>query len=198
MTRTEERLTEALHAAARSVHAPGLRPLDDMPAPAPHGMQPRQSRRQLRLRFAAAAGAALAAAGITTAAVTTSGHLGGGRPDSQSAGAAITPRFYAISDPAGGATGRLEVRAAATGQLVATIPQPANTVYWRLAAARPDASGADTFYADYMRNFPSTVHTELIYRFRVTAAGQVTRPTDRSSPSERVTTSARAGRGRSS
>lgn len=156
MTATEDRLTDALHAAARSVTAPTLRPLADHPAPRHVSADPRRPRR----RWLAAAASASAVALIAGLAVAVSGrlHASPARPAS-----GALPRFYAEV----GQGGPLVVRATATGRVTAHVPdpQPPGGEFWAVTTA-----GDLNFFAEYVT--PPGAAT--IYRFQVTAAGQVT------------------------
>jgi hypothetical protein len=154
MTATEDRLADALHAAARSVTAPGLRPLDDSPAPRLARAEPRLGRR----RWVAAVASAAAVALIAGLAVVVSGHL----RSTPATGAAAVPRYYAADDFA---SHSLKIRATATGQVTAVVPDPGRSGQFE-AVATPDDR---TFFADYQ--VPG--RTNAIYRFHVTAAGQV-------------------------
>ena len=149
MTRTEERLTDALGAAVSGLREDTLRPLA---TPA------RRDRRWARWLAPAAAAAAVTLV-VSLAAVLT-GHspaLPG-----PAAGTSGVPRYYADMDFHGQAV----VRATATGAVTGTVPVP------RLADP-PDgditAAANGTFFVAAFAS-PSQ---ERIYRFEVTSAGQV-------------------------
>jgi hypothetical protein len=154
MTATEDRLSDALHTAARSVTAPTLRPLDGSPVPRLAPAQPRLSRR----RWVAAIASAAAVALIAGLVVTVSGRLRSG-PEASAAG---LPRYYAEGDFP---SRSLTIRATATGQVTAVVPDPGRSGLLE-AVATPDDR---TFFADY--DVPGSL--VRIYRFQVTTAGQV-------------------------
>jgi hypothetical protein len=153
MNETEDRLTDALHAAARTVTAPSLRPLEDHPAPRHVPAGPR--RRGHRWLAATASAAAVALIAGLAVAVSGRGHT---RP---AAGPGGLPRYYADE---GWEHQPLKIRATATGQVTAVLPPGPGGTY--LAVATGDDR---VFYADHVA--PDGVNR--IYRFRVTAAGQV-------------------------
>jgi hypothetical protein len=152
MTTTEDRLNDALHAAARSVTATGLRPLGETsaPRPAPAGRSPR--------RWLAAVAAVAAIALIAGIVVAVSARL---RTASESTGPGV-PRYYAEIT----LSLKLVIRATATGQVTAVVPAP--------GAGRgqfQDVTTSDdrTFFAD----FATQRAPARIYRFQVTPAGRV-------------------------
>jgi len=108
MTRTEDRLTDALTAVARAVREETLPPLPARtPPPAPH---------RWRRWLAPLA----AAAGVTLIVVLASAiHLLSGRPPAGRARAAGPPRYYVSV-----ATTGIQVRKTATGAVTAGIPTP--------------------------------------------------------------------------
>jgi hypothetical protein len=149
MTRTEDRLTDALAAAVSDLREDTLRPLA---APA------RRGRRWTRWLAPAAAAAAVTLV-VSLAAVLT------GRPPAPpgpAAGSFGVPRYYADMD----FHGKAVVRVTATGAVTDSIPVP------RVAHA-PDgnitAAANGTFFAAAFTS-PSQ---ERIYRFGVTGAGKV-------------------------
>jgi hypothetical protein len=154
MTETEDRLTDALHAAARSVTAAGLRPLDEARAPRPSPADPR-TRRDRWLAAVASAAAVVLIAGVV---VAVSARL---RTASEAAGQGM-PRYYAEISLV---TGRVLIRATATGRVTAVVPDPARQGQFQNVTTADDR----TFFAD----FSTKRHPALIYRFRVTPAGRV-------------------------
>ena len=132
MTATEGRLTDALHAAARSVTAPGLRPLGETsaPRPAPAGRSPR--------RWLAAVASAAAIALIAGIVVAVSARL---RTASESTGPGV-PRYYAEIT----LSLKLVIRATATGRVTAVVPDPGPG-----RGQFQDVTTADdrTFFADF-------------------------------------------------
>jgi hypothetical protein len=150
VTSTENRLTDALAAAARAVPAETLRPLT----------VPRARRRARRRAWlpwlaplAAAAGVALVI-GLATALTSRT-------PGPPAAAAAAPPRYYVDMDD----QGTTVVRATATGAITATLPDP-----YGAAGGAPPIANADhrTFFVGYL-----THHKEIIYRFRLTGSGKV-------------------------
>jgi hypothetical protein len=158
MTRTEDRLTDALAAAARRVPDETLRPLI-VPQP--------QGRRSAWLApVAAAAGVTL----VVGLAVAVSRQLpgsgpGSGSPGISGAGTGIRPpRYYVEADITSDKT---VVRSTATGAVTATVPVPYvfNGGNPTIAAARNETF----FVAAFVRG----TSDERIYRFRLTSSGQV-------------------------
>ena len=154
MTRTEDRLTDALTAAARAISEDTLRPLVAPPA--------RRRRPAWITPLAAALGIVLVV-GLALAAGT---RLSGSRPPGGPAGAQTpVPRYYVVEGDQGGAP---VVRSTATGQVTATVPVPkrANVgVFDVLASTR----GGVFFVAAAA---PGT-EGQRLYRFRLTSSGQV-------------------------
>ena len=154
MTRTEDRLTDALTAAARAVPKEALRPLIAPPA--------RRRRPAWITPVAAALGIALVV-GLAFAAGTL---LTGSRPSGGPEGSqAPVPRFYVVEGLQGGPP---VVRSRATGKVTATVPvsKAANVgVYDILASTR----GGEFFVAAAA---PGT-EGQRLYRFRLTSSGQV-------------------------
>jgi hypothetical protein len=156
MTTTEDRLTDALHAAARSVTAPGLRPLGDAPEPRPVRADPRARRR----RWLAAVASTAAVALIAGLVVAVSDRLHG-----SPRAAAGVPRYYAeISLP----SGRLLIRATATGRVTATVPDPGPHRGQFQAVTTADDR---TFLAEFVTQRDAA----RIYRFQLTPAGRAGR-----------------------
>jgi hypothetical protein len=155
MTTTEDRLSDALHAAARSVTVPGLRPLEDHATP---GRLP-ADRRQPRRRWLAAVASAAAVALIASLAVAVSSHL-------HPAPAVPTgglPRYYAEGDL------RPVIRATATGRVTEVLPGD--------PGRRPGVFGTFTTADDrtFFVLFEAHGAGSRIYRFQVTPAGRVGR-----------------------
>ena len=110
MTRTEDRLTDALTAAARAVPEDTLRPLVAPPA--------RRRRPAWITPLAAALGIVLVV-GLALAAGT---RLSGSRSPGGPAGAQTpVPRYYVVEGEQGGPP---VVRSTATGEVTATVPVP--------------------------------------------------------------------------
>src|SRR6202035_5543851 len=159
MTATEDRLTDALDAAARSVTAPGLRPLGDRLAVSHAPAGPR------RPRWLGAGASAAAVAMIATVVVVVSTRLGTTPP----AGAGTPPRYYVGME--GVANPRLVVRATATGQVTAVVSKPgAGRGQFAIVA---DGSGGGTFFAEWVPDGTIRTVSIRIYRFRVTTTGRI-------------------------
>ena len=154
MTRTEDRLTDALSAVARAVPEESLRPLIAVPA----------RRRPVWLAPVAAALGIVLVVGLALAAGT---WLSGSRSSGGPAGSqAPVPRYYLVEGLEGGAP---VVRSTATGKITATVPVPrkANvSVVDILAAAR----GGVFFVAAAAPGTPG----QRLYRFSLTRSGRVT------------------------
>ncbi len=154
MTQTEDRLTDALTAAARAVPQETLRPLIAPP--------PRR-----RAAWAAPLAAALGVVLVIGLAIALGTRLtGSGSSSGPTGGRAPVPGYYVVEDLQGGAP---VVRSTATGKITATVPVPrkANAgVDDILAAAR----GGVFFVAAAV---PGT-SGERLYRFSLTRSGQVT------------------------
>ena len=153
MTRTEDRLTDALTAAARAIPEDTLRPLVAPPA--------RRRRPAWITPLAAALGIVLVV-GLALAAGT---RLSGARPPAARRPQTPVPRYYVVEGDQGGAP---VVRSTATGQVTATVPVPkrANVgVFDVLASTR----GGVFFVAAAA---PGT-EGQRLYRFRLTSSGQV-------------------------
>lgn len=148
MTRTEERLADALDAAARALQEDTLRPLV-VPEPPRH-------RFALAAPLAAAAGLLL----VVGIGVAVASYLpGSGRPANSAQGA---PAYY-VEAPADGHPP--VVRSTATGQVTATVGVPhARATTWALVTAA--ANGI------FFTVVPAATG-EQVYRFRLSAAGRV-------------------------
>jgi hypothetical protein len=158
MTRTQDRLADALAAAARRIPDETLRPLI---APPP------RRRRAAWLAPAAAAAAVMLAVGLAMAVSSRlSGSGQGGPPALSGLGPAIAPlRYYVEADINGEKT---LVRSTATGAVTATVPVP-NVIN---SGGDPTVAAASngTFF---VASFEWGGGGERIYRFRLTGAGKV-------------------------
>jgi hypothetical protein len=177
MTRTEERLRDALHASIERVADDRLRPL-----PAPEPQAERQARRRQAWRawlIPAAAAVSVALVVILAAALT-----GVPRPatrDSQSPAGAASPRppeyFADFSGRELGQPTGVAVYATSDGKLIGRALQPEApgwTVLPDAVAAAPDDR---TFYVEYDagRSGTSSVVAQVwIYSFSITSDGKVT------------------------
>lgn len=153
MSRTEDRLTDALTAAARAIPDDTLRPLIAPP--------PRRRRAAWVSPLAAALGVVL----VVGLAIALGTRLTGSSTG-PAGGRAPVPAYYVVEGLQGGAP---VVRSTATGRITATVPVPKEAnigvddilasahggVYF-VAAAAPGTSG------------------ERLYRFSLTGSGQVT------------------------
>jgi hypothetical protein len=156
MTRTEDRLADALHTAARSVREETMRPLR-VPTPA-RRLWPR------RLAPVAAAACVALVIVVVTVIVPSTGRA----PSGQAAG---PPPFYVVS-----AGLRLQVRSTATGAVTGIVPAP---LFGSGASRQPMVPGAVTSVGSSGREFivafmsPGPYQTRL-YSFRLTGEGHVT------------------------
>ena len=153
MTRTEERLTDALGAAARALREETLRPLT---------VPERRRARKAWVAPAAAAASLLLVVGLV---VAVAGWLPRSGNAAGPSGTASPPhRYYVAAD----LQGKVVVRSAATGTVTATVLAP-----------KPDTSGdaavastaSGTFFVAGLRHGASR---EQIYRFRLTSSGKIT------------------------
>jgi hypothetical protein len=158
MTRTEERLADALGAAARAVREDAL-DLLIMP-------ERRLRRRPTWVAPVAAAAGLLLAVGLGSA---VSGHMPGtGHAAQVATDVGPPPRYYVDTQY----LGTTVVRATATGAVTATVPVTA-------PLENPQVFGAadgEFFIFGYLDagSDPAKDHPPLLYRFRLTGAGQVT------------------------
>jgi hypothetical protein len=154
MTRTEERLADALDAAARAVREDTMRPLQ---------VPEREAGRRAWAAPVAAAAGVLLVAGVAAAVAVHA--RGPGRSGGSLAAAPSPDRYYVVGGLDGG---RPVVRSTATGRITATVPVPRSpkAPQYGLAAAAP---GGVFFVAAWVPQATG----EKIYRFRVTAAGRV-------------------------
>jgi hypothetical protein len=153
MTRTEERLADALSAVAAAVPEETLRPLVTPPAarPRPRWVAP-----------AAAAASIVVLAGLVTAGAVVFGGNRAAGPLVPAAALAAVPQYYAEADQ----DGRITVRATATNEVTATLPLRAP----QFGLGAVASAGHGVFFAAGVP--PHSTH-EQVYRFRVTPAGKV-------------------------
>ena len=160
MTRTEERLTDALGTAARAIDAETLHPL--------HISERRRRRPALAAAVAAAASVFLVVG--LAAALAAPGSAPGGT--ASPALPAAPDRYYVEGNLSGVEGGRVldrpVVRSRVTGAVTATIPDRSSprAPGWDIFASAADGV---FFAAD------PVAKGEEIFRFRLTAAGQVSR-----------------------
>jgi hypothetical protein len=172
MTRTEERLAEALNAAANTVRPGTLRPLT-----APDTERLRRADRPGKRRRAwlvpVAAAAAITAVALASVAIV---RQAAGRPSAP----AGPPPYYVLVRSFGWSNGLrsdfvIEARSTATGRVISTLKLPE-----RLGAREPvrvaelsAAADRHTFFVALNGQAPSAE----ICRFHVTATGHITRLT---------------------
>jgi hypothetical protein len=153
MTRTEDRLADALGAVAAAVPEETLRPLVSPPPP---------RSRPVWLAPAAAAASIVVLAGLVTAGVAVFGGSRSARPPVPASALAAVPRYYVEADR----DGTINVRATADNEVTATLP-----VRGPFAVTGAVASaGNGVFFAAAV---PPHGTREQLYRFRVTPAGKI-------------------------
>lgn len=157
MTNVLDRLTDAMGAAAATVHEKDLQPLA---AP---------ERRPRRLAWAAPVAAAAAMVLVIGLAVAVSHGLFETRQPGGPGRLPATPLpFYVATDVA---ITKVVVRSTATGKVVAVVPVTPVEHNGTLVAPALATGANGTFY---LAAFQRGVREEQIYRFRLTAAGHVT------------------------
>ena len=155
MSRTEDRLADALAAAARAVPEETLRPLIAAPV---------RSRRPSWLTPAAAA---LAIALVVSLAIAAGTLFTGSRPSGPPAGGQhLVPRYYVVEGLQGGPP---VVRATATGKITSTVPVPKSA---NLGLDDLVASGRGGQF--FVVAAAPGIQGQRLYRFRLTSTGQVT------------------------
>lgn len=154
MSRTEDRLTDALTAAARTVPEERLRPLI---AP------PRQRRAAWVTPLAAALGIVL----VVGLAIAVGTRLAGSGSSSGPAGGPVpVPRYYVVEALQGGTP---VVRSTLTGKITATVP-----------VSRAANAGVDDMVASsrggvyFVAAAAPGTQAQRLYRFRLTSGGRVT------------------------
>ena len=153
MTRTEDRLADALGAVAAGVPEETLRPL---------AVPPPGRARPIWLAPAAAAASVVVLAGLVTAGVAVLGGKGSGGPPVPVTALAAVPRYYAEADR----DGRITVRATATNEITATLPVRAPEFGLGAVAS----AGHGVFFA---AGAAANGAREKVYRFQVTSDGKV-------------------------
>lgn len=152
MTRTEDRLADALGASARTLREDTLRPL---------AVPPRRDRRWARWLAPAAAAAAVTLVVVLVAALTGPSAAPSPAP-SPAAGSAGLPRYYVAM----GYNDTAVVRATATGAVTAAMPIHVHGV---VPDGNITAAANGTFF---LAAFTSQSQEQL-YRFRLTAEGHI-------------------------
>jgi hypothetical protein len=180
MTRTEERLADALHASASRVQDDRLRPFPtDEPDAERHG-RARHAWRTWLVPIAAAASVVLVI--ILVMAVTSAPHQADGQPSGaaatdRGAAAAGFPRYMADFEGSIPPGLRLVVRSTSTGAMVASAPMPAVPGWLLTANAIAAAPDDRTFYVDYdaVKSAGRPLVEQIwIYRLTVTSDGSST------------------------
>src|SRR5579859_267471 len=168
MSRTEDRLHDALTARAGQVRDDRLRPL---PGPGPDpGRQARNAWRGWLILAAAAASVLLVIAVV----VAVTRHAAESRTQ-QTASQVAMPSYF-VQWAGNGPSGRIQVRSVSTGAVIGTLPPPkapiAGAVDIEAVAAAPDDR---TFYVEYALLTPNAVGEQIwIYSFSLTGSGSVT------------------------
>jgi hypothetical protein len=161
MTRTEERLRDALHVRARAVRDDEVRPLAEPGTSAGR-----------RRGWLAPLAAAVAVALVAVLAVTlTSGQRGTSSrpvgPATPAPAQTATPQFFTEADGTS-----LQVRSVATGKLIGQLPGSVlNRIGFQQIAAAPDGR---TFYLVGLMPRLHALPRDMIYTFTITGAGTVT------------------------
>lgn len=168
MSRTEDRLQDALSALAGQVRDERLRPL---PAPDP---DPGRKARNAWLIPAAAAASVLLLIAVV---VAVTRHATESRAP-QTTGQVAMPGYF-VQWAGNGPSGRIRVRSVSTGAVIATVPSPkpplAGALDIEAVAAAPDDR---TFYVEYALFAPNLTGRQIwIYSFSLTGSGSVTPPT---------------------
>jgi hypothetical protein len=161
MTGVLDRLTDAMSAAAGTVREQDLRPLT-----APERPQRRRYQPTWTAPVAAAAAVVLV---IGLAVAVSHGLFGTGQPAGPGSLPAAPLRFYVTTDVA---ITKVVVSSTATGRVVAVVPVTPVEHAGNLVAPALATGRNGTFY---LAAFERGVAEEQIYRFRLTAAGHVTR-----------------------
>lgn len=168
MSRTEDRLLDALTARAGQVRDDRLRPL---PGPGPDpGRQARNAWRGWLIPVAAAASVLLVIAVV----VAVTRHAAESR--TQQTTSQVAMPSYFVQWAGNGPSGRIQVRSVSTGAVIASVPPPkaptAGAVDIGAVAAAPDDR---TFYVEYALLTPNAVGEQIwIYSFSLTGSGSVT------------------------
>jgi hypothetical protein len=172
VTRTEERLADALHAAAESVRPGILRPLTTPDTKRLRGADRASKRRRAWLVPVMAAAAVTA---VTLASVVVA-RQGGVAPSAPTG----PPPYYVLTRPLSLRNGDwsdfvVEVRSTATGRVISTLNLPERLRAGNLVRVASVSAAADrrTFFV-VMNGQPPGAE---IYRFHLTATGHITRLT---------------------
>jgi hypothetical protein len=169
MTRTEDRLQDALSALAGQVRDERLRPL-----PAPARDQDRDPRRQARNAWLIPAAAAASVLLIIAVVVAVTRHAAGSRIQQTTSQVAM-PSYF-VQWVGNGPSGRIEVQSVSTGAVIATVPPPKPPLADALDIAGVAAAPDDrTFYVEYAVISPNLTGRQIwIFSFSLTGSGSVT------------------------
>jgi hypothetical protein len=153
MTRTEERLTDALDAAASRLREETLRPLS---------VPPRRGRRSAPwLAPIAATASVLLVIGVV---VGLAGRLPGSGRAASGGGVAAPHRYYIVT----GILGTTTVLSTATGAVTATVPVPGRLNHRDYRPFVASAADGTYYIAAFYR-----LNQQRIYQFRLTGAGKI-------------------------
>jgi hypothetical protein len=173
MTRTEDRLQDALSALASQVRDDRLRPL---PAPArDQAPSIRHTRHQNAWRaWLIPAAAAASVLLVIAVVVAVTRHAAESR--TQQTTSQVAMPSYFVHWVGFGPSGRIQVRSVSTGALIATVPPPKSPIADALdveaVAAAPDDR---TFYVQYGLATPNLAGRQIwIFSFSLTGSGSVT------------------------
>jgi len=168
MSRTEERLRDALHAKAGTVRDDRLRPLAG-----PHSGRGWERRGWERRGWLAPLAAAVAVTLVAVLAIALTGSQGSGTSsgpvDPSRQVGAHEPPFFTEFD-----AGQLQVRSTATGKLTGYAPLSSalrKQQFWGITAA-PDGRTFYAVWAPWQRT--AALVRPSVYSFQVTASGMVT------------------------
>ena len=168
MSRTEDRLQDALSALAGQVRDERLRPL---PAPDP---DPRRQARNAWRAWLIPAAAAASVLLIIAVVVAVTRHAAESRTQQATSQVAMPSSF--VQWVGNGPSGRIQVRSVSTGAVIATVPPPkppfAGALDIEGVAAAPDDR---TFYVEYGAISTNQSRDQIwIFRFSLTGSGSVT------------------------
>jgi hypothetical protein len=166
VTRTEERLTDALNARARAVREDSLPPLCESPVPRGTGQRPGYGRRPA---WWLAPGAAAAAVLLIVGASMALSGAGSGSGRRQGPATASAPPRYVVQ---ANMVGQVVVRSVATRAITATVPVP--YLNSGVPANYRVAGAAHGEYFVVVDPPPEYSASRQIYRFTVTGSGHVT------------------------
>jgi hypothetical protein len=172
MSRTEERLADALHASADRVRDDRLRPFPALEPDARPGARHRAAWRAWLVPVAAAASVALII-GLAVAVTRGPQQAGHGPASGSGTTAAPFPKYFAQDTYLGGSVGDVvQVRSTSTGSVVASARTP-TVAGWSLDLDAEGAGPGGTFYLAYMarRDVKSATNQILIYRLSITSSG---------------------------